>query len=262
MKQFQEIRVLDVRFHKITVRDLIDSIVWAAKSDQKNIISNVNIRAMNIASKQPWFQNYLNNSDLVFCDGFGVLLAARLFGYPLTREHRMTCPDYIEELARACAKHDISIFLLAGRPLVVDQAIAKLVKLAPGLKITGHHGFFDKTGAENDAVIEKINAFKPDIVYVGFGMPIQEQWIMNNADRIEAKVFLPLGACLDFYTGMVYRGPRWLTDYGFEWMIRLFTEPRRLWKRYLIGNTVFYGRVLKRYTQQRFGGDRSQARRA
>jgi N-acetylglucosaminyldiphosphoundecaprenol N-acetyl-beta-D-mannosaminyltransferase len=85
---------------------------------------------------------------------------------------------------------------------------------------------------------------------VGFGMPLQERWILDNINRIEARVFLPLGACLDFYTGNVYRGPRWMTDRGLEWLTRLFTEPQRLWERYVVGNPLFFYRLLKQRVTQ------------
>ena len=96
-------------------------------------------------------------------------------------------------------------------------------------------------------IVKEVKEFKPDILYVGFGMPLQEQWINHNIQKIEAKVFLPLGACLDFYTGSVYRGPSFMTNAGFEWLSRLITEPKRLWKRYLIGNLEFLYRVAIDY---------------
>jgi N-acetylglucosaminyldiphosphoundecaprenol N-acetyl-beta-D-mannosaminyltransferase len=77
-------------------------------------------------------------------------------------------------------KQDVSLFLLAGKPGVVDQAIAKLRAVTPNLKIQGHHGYFEKSGKENDSVIDKINNFKPGVLYVGFGMPVQERWILDN----------------------------------------------------------------------------------
>ena len=83
-------------------------------------------------------------------------------------------------------------------------------------------------------------------------MPIQENWIRQNIDAIEAKVFLPLGACLDFYTGSVYRGPRWMTENGFEWLTRFFTEPKRLWERYIVGNPLFFSRIFLQLLQKRF----------
>jgi N-acetylglucosaminyldiphosphoundecaprenol N-acetyl-beta-D-mannosaminyltransferase len=253
MPSFDEVILLKTRFHKLTVHDLIVYVVNAAKLEKKTIVGNVNVRAMNFTCELPWYRDFLNNADLVFCDGFGVILGAKLQGYSLASEHRMTCPDYIENLALACEQQDVSLFLLAGKPGVVDKAIAKLTAIAPNLQIQGHHGYFDKSGAENDAVIEQINKFKPDILYIGFGMPLQERWILDNIKRIEARVFLPLGACLDFYTNSVYRGPRWMTDRGLEWLTRLTTEPRRLWQRYLLGNSLFFYRVMTHYVGERIG---------
>jgi N-acetylglucosaminyldiphosphoundecaprenol N-acetyl-beta-D-mannosaminyltransferase len=111
--------------------------------------------------------------------------------------------------------------------------------------VAARHGFFQKSGPENEQVIVAINTFKPHLLIVGFGMPLQEAWIQANMNQIDARVIMPLGACLDFYTGRVPRGPAWLTNHGFEWLARLLTEPRRLWKRYLIGNPLFLYRVLK-----------------
>ena len=244
MQQFDEVKILGTKFHKLKVYELIDYIVKAAKIQHKTTISNVNVRGMNFAYKLPWYREFINKSDLVFCDGFGVLLGAKLCGCNINSSHRMTCPDYIENLALACERDNVSLFLLAGKPGTVDKAIAKLKAIAPGLEIQGHHGYFDKSGEENELVIKQVNEFKPDVLYVGFGMPLQENWIRKNIEKIEAKVFLPLGACLDFYTGEVYRGPRWMTNNGLEWLTRLFTEPQRLWERYVVGNPLFFYRVF------------------
>lgn len=245
---FPEIQVLQTRFHQVTCCELIDYLAAMAKESKKTVVGNVNVRAMNFAYDLSWYKDFINQADLVFCDGFGVLLAGRLSGYDLKSNHRMTCPDYIENLAKTCERENVSIYLLAGKPGVVEKAIQQLKAVSPNLKIDGHHGYFSKEGEENEAIIRKINKFKPEILYIGFGMPLQERWIIDNIDKINARVFLPLGACLDFYTGSLYRGPQWATDRGFEWLTRLFTEPRRLWSRYLVGNFVFMFRVLKEIT--------------
>lgn len=245
VESFDEVVLLGTRFHKLKVYELIDFTVKSATKPMKTIICHVNVRAMNFAYELPWYKEFLNKSDLVFCDGFGVLLGAKMCGCHVSSSHRMTCPDYIEDLARACEREDVSLYLLAGKPGTVNKAITKLKAIAPNLRVSGHHGYFDKRGEENEYVIQQINEFKPDILYIGFGMPLQERWIMNNLDRVDAKVFLPLGACLDFYTNSVYRGPRWMTDHGLEWLTRLFTEPTRLWERYFIGNPLFFYRVTQ-----------------
>lgn len=245
MKSFAQVTLLNTKFHKVRVCQLIEYIVKASQLEKKTLVGHVNVKGMNLAYELPWYKDFLNNSDLVFCDGFGVLLGARMLGYSVESQHRMTCPDYIENLALACEQQDVSLFLLAGKPGVVDQTIAKLTAIAPKLQIQGHHGYFEKSGVQNDLVIQQINEFKPGVLYIGFGMPLQEQWILDNIERIEARVFLPLGACLDFYVGSVARGPRWMTDRGLEWLTRLVTEPQRLWERYIVGNPLFFYRLLK-----------------
>lgn len=251
---FEPIALLNTRFHKLTVNDLITYITSRAKLPQKTVIGHVNVRGMNFSWELDWYRDFLNTADLVFCDGFGVLLAAKLLGFRVQSQHRMTCPDYIENLAIACEQENVSLFLLAGKPGVTDKAIDQMKAIAPKLKVSGHHGYFQKEGEENRKVIDRINDFKPDVLYLGFGMPLQEKWIMDNKDRVDARVFLPLGACLDFYTGTVYRGPKWATSRGLEWMTRLITEPTRLWDRYVIGNPTFFYRIVRHYVSSRFSG--------
>lgn len=249
----ESLDLLGVRIHTLTRHQLLQAIIVAAQAEagRKTIIANVNVHAMNLACEQPWYRDFLNRASLVFCDGFGVALGARLAGYRLAAQHRSTCPDWIEELGRLCRQHNCSLFLLAGRPGVAAAAAQKLQNVAPGLRVAAQHGYFDKAGPENEQVIAQINAFKPDILFIGFGMPLQEKWIQDNFDQVETRLFLPLGACLDFYTGQIYRGPHWLTDHGFEWLTRLLIEPKRLWRRYLIGNPLFMYRVLKHRLRRR-----------
>lgn len=249
---FEVIELLGIRFHKITVNELLNYIIDSAKSSQKIIIGHVNTRAINLTYSYSGYRNFFNTANLVFCDGFGVILAAKMLGYSLNSENRMTCPDYVEDLVLLCEKQGVSLFLLAGKPGVVEKAITKMKSIAPHLRVDGHHGHFEKSGTENDEVIQKINLFKPDVLYLGFGMPLQEKWILDNFSQVDAHVFLPLGACLDFYTDTMYRGPRWMTAHGMEWLTRLIVEPNRLWKRYIVGNPLFFYRVIKQIIAKRF----------
>jgi N-acetylglucosaminyldiphosphoundecaprenol N-acetyl-beta-D-mannosaminyltransferase len=156
----------------------------------------------------------------------------------------MTAPDFFDQFAEICARKGLSVYLLAGEPGVTELAIARVKDTVPDLEINGHHGYFKKEGLENQAVVDDINAKRPDILCLGFGSPLQESWILQNRFRLNVQVYLPLGAWLDFYSGATWRGPRWLTDNGAEWLCRLATNPRRLWKRYIIGNPKFLMRVL------------------
>jgi N-acetylglucosaminyldiphosphoundecaprenol N-acetyl-beta-D-mannosaminyltransferase len=96
--------------------------------------------------------------------------------------------------------------------------------------------------AENEALVDQINATNPDIVWVGLGSPKQERWMAKNIDRLNASVVIGVGAAFDFHAGRVRQAPRWMQRSGTEWLFRLLSEPRRLWRRYLVGNSLF---VLK-----------------
>jgi N-acetylglucosaminyldiphosphoundecaprenol N-acetyl-beta-D-mannosaminyltransferase len=115
------------------------------------------------------------------------------------------------------------------------------------LKIVGiQDGYFNKTAgsAENEAVVRDINAAHPDILIVGLGMPLQEKWLLDNWNQMDAQVALPVGAMIDYLAHETRRAPRWMTDHGLEWLGRLVYEPGRLWERYLVGNPRFLLRVL------------------
>jgi N-acetylglucosaminyldiphosphoundecaprenol N-acetyl-beta-D-mannosaminyltransferase len=182
----------------------------------------------------------------VFCDGFGVKLAAGILG--MGAIERFTPPDWFPRLAELCVREGFRLYLLGAQPGTAHQAAASLSQRHPGLNIVGTgHGYFDKRvgSPENQAVLENIRAAKPHILIVGFGMPAQERWISENWDDLTANVILPVGAAIDYLAGSIPRAPAWMTGHGLEWLGRLVIEPRRLWKRYLVGNPLFFWRVFK-----------------
>lgn len=246
----QEIQLFGVNLSNVTLDELIQIILTACKEETNAIVANVNVYALNLAYEIPWFRSFLNNCQIIFCDGFGVAWAAQiLYKVKLVR---LTPPDWLPKLANECVKNQYSMFLLGARPGIAKRASEFLSENAPNLVIAGfHHGYFEKAqgSRENENVIEKINQEKPNILLVGFGMPLQEQWIMENIKRLDVGVTLPVGAAFDYLAGSVKRAPSWMTDHGLEWLGRLIIEPRRLWKRYIVGIPVFLWRVIL----QRFG---------
>jgi N-acetylglucosaminyldiphosphoundecaprenol N-acetyl-beta-D-mannosaminyltransferase len=243
MTHHQKVNLLGVNIDNISLDEVIAFIVNTIEIESKAIVSNVNVHALNIAYGQAWFREFLNESQLVFCDGFGVRMGAQITRQKL--EYRFTPPDWVSNLCGIAAEKGYSVFFLGAKPGVAELAAEKLIDSHPGLEIYSHHGFFDKTGNENDKVIAKINDSKANILLVGMGMPLQEKWIKNNFDRLSnVNVFLPVGAMFDYVTDVVPRGPKWMTDHGLEWLARLIIEPKRLWKRYIIGNPLFLYRVF------------------
>lgn len=242
----ERIFLLGVQIHLLTVEHLLAMINNMVRNNQRTTIAHVNAHAMNIAYSSPWFRDFLNTSEIVFCDGAGVILGARIMGHVIPK--RITYADWMWQLAAFAEQQKLTMFFLGGREGIAEKAALRLCERFPDLLIVGtHHGYFHKTPGhpENEAVIQMINQVQPDILLVGFGMPLQEHWLMQNRSRIDAKIASTGGAVFDYVSGELRRGPRWMTDSGFEWLARLFIEPSRLWQRYLIGNPLFLWRVLK-----------------
>jgi N-acetylglucosaminyldiphosphoundecaprenol N-acetyl-beta-D-mannosaminyltransferase len=217
----------------------------AIKEGRKLSIGNVNIYAMNLATERSSFKNSLNNFDIVFCDGYGVKIGASILGKKIPE--RFTPPDFIHDMMKIIENQKGSVFLLGAKPGIAEKAGEALIEKSPNLIIAGtQDGYFNKTKetSENQAVITKINSLNPSVLLIGLGMPLQEEWINENWASLNVSVVLPVGALFDTLSGTVPRAPRFLTDHGLEWLARLIIEPRRLWKRYIMGNPLFFLRII------------------
>lgn len=203
----------------------------------------VNAHVVNQSFAQPELLAALRRADLIYCDGYGVRLAARALGLPVP--YRMTGADWIWQLAALCAAGGQRLYLLGSDPPLARQAAARLASEFPDLPVVGaHHGYFEVGSAHNERVLEDIRDAQSDIVLVGMGTPKQELWVDRYADELGGAVVWSVGALFDYVSGHVPRAPHTLADNGLEWIFRLAVEPRRMWRRYLIGNPVFLGRVL------------------
>jgi N-acetylglucosaminyldiphosphoundecaprenol N-acetyl-beta-D-mannosaminyltransferase len=246
------VNVVGVGVDPVTVAELHARILGFVREGGHALVLHANVHGLNLCYRDPGLRSFFNAAPLVFCDGSGVVLAARILGRRIPE--RITYADWMWQLAAFAEREGLSLFLLGARPGVAERAAVRLEERHPDLKIAGvHHGYFERTmGApENEAVLAEINAARPDLLLVGFGMPLQEHWLMQNWRRLDARVALTGGAVFDYVSGELKRGPRILTDNGFEWLARLLIEPGRLWRRYVIGNAVFLARVLmQRLTEE------------
>ena len=131
------------------------------------------------------------------------------------------------------------MFFLGAREGVAHEAASRMERALPGLRVHSHHGHFPKDEKSSRAVIDAVNKSGADVLLVGFGMPLQEVWTTKYREQLQPSLVFSVGAMFDYVAGNVRRGPRWLTQHGFEWLTRLVVEPRRLWKRYLLGLPEF-----------------------
>jgi N-acetylglucosaminyldiphosphoundecaprenol N-acetyl-beta-D-mannosaminyltransferase len=224
---------------------------WAGEGKGRRVMY-VNAHVVNQSRSRdlPELGPALRNADLIYCDGYGVRMAARTLDLPVP--HRMTGADWVWGVAALCEVTGLSLYLLGSDPPLARTAAARLQRWYPRLQIAGcHHGYCELESPQNDRVIEDINARRPNIVLVGMGTPKQELWVDRYSDRLDVDVLWTVGALFDYLAGRVPRAPRWLADNGFEWVFRLVIEPHRMWRRYLLGNPVFLSRVLSEARRDR-----------
>ncbi len=243
----ETITLLGVRIHLLTETRLHEYIADVISQNRRALVLNVNAHCYNIVHHNPWLRDYLNQSDITFCDGAGVVLGAIMTGQRIP--YRFTYADSIWRLAELSEKRGFTIYFLGAKHGIADKAAKKLTDRFPNLKIKTHHGYFDKSAdsEENRKIVDQINASKSNILFVGFGMPLQERWLKENWDKLNVNVAFSSGALFDFVSEELQRGPKWMTDNSLEWLARLIIEPKRLWRRYIIGNTLFIYRVLKEW---------------
>jgi N-acetylglucosaminyldiphosphoundecaprenol N-acetyl-beta-D-mannosaminyltransferase len=174
-----------------------------------------------------------NKAGLVTPDGMPLVWMSRALGYRRTR--RVYGPDLMQALSSLSARRGYTQFYYGGNEGVADLLKQALEARYPGLQVVGTHTppFRALTAEEDEAIVAKINAAKPDIVWVGLSTPKQEYWMAEHLKRVDAPVMIGVGAAFDFLAGLKPQAPRVMQRNGLEWLYRLATEPRRLWRRYL-----------------------------
>jgi N-acetylglucosaminyldiphosphoundecaprenol N-acetyl-beta-D-mannosaminyltransferase len=236
--------LLGVKITPGTIEELNQEVSRLLARDRVGIILSANVHSLNLCRRLPWLAAFYNQADLVYVDGAGIVLGARLLGYSFPK--RTTMDDWGWAAVRHLARQGTSLYLLGNPPGVAAQAALRLKEHAPTLQVVGcHHGFFQKTGPENEALLEEINDLAPDILMVGFGMPLEQQWIMENQARLRVRVVWEVGSAFQLWADVIPRCPRWVGNLGLNWLFRLLLEPRRLAKRYLLGNAAFLFEILK-----------------
>lgn len=179
------------------------------------------------AHDTPALADVLSRAELLLPDGIGLVLASRILGTPLPE--RIAGIDAARYVLSVAEKKGLSVALLGAKEGVAARAAARLRRELPRLRISYvHHGYFDRNGAENDAVLAALHAAAPDILFVCFGFPAQEMWIDRHAPTLPSlHLCMGLGGSLDVWAGNVRRAPRWVSACGLEWLWRVLCEPHR-----------------------------------
>ena len=225
----------------VTMGEAVDDLLGLMKSTGAHHVSFLNAHYVNVASRRRDYGAALRSVDRLFADGSGLRLAARLSGLELRDNVNGT--DLFPPLVTAMAGEGLRIFMLGGRPGVAEEVRARLLRSVPDLEVCGCvHGYHSPE--ETGAVLDQIRTASPHLLLVGMGAPHQDLWIRRHRAELDVPVVMAVGRLFDFYSGRIPRAPAWMRASGLEWVYRLYREPTRMWRRYLVGNVTFLARAL------------------
>jgi N-acetylglucosaminyldiphosphoundecaprenol N-acetyl-beta-D-mannosaminyltransferase len=217
----------------------LESVVCSAITEQRKcLITYANQHVLNLAYADSSIMVCYDKFDIVHPDGIGVRLADWIVYGKRHRNGKVNGTDFYSRLGDLAISRKYKIFFFGGSE--ETSALLKQ-KVRPEIYSGACGGF----SYENNKLIEKINGSGADILLVGLGAPKQEKWILENTKSVKTPVIIGVGDGLRVFTNTKVRGPEWVRALGLEWLVRLFYEPSRLWKRYLIGIPVFLVRVFK-----------------
>jgi N-acetylglucosaminyldiphosphoundecaprenol N-acetyl-beta-D-mannosaminyltransferase len=249
------IRTRDILGVPIAMTDYAQAMdVMDAMVDQRErgYVCAAPVHAIMVAQDDPDMYAALRRSTLTVPDGMPLVWAANMLGERLP--DRVYGPELMLRYDDRCAERGHRVWLYGGR----DQG--SLVQLAlsirrrhPDIKIVGGYSppFRQLNAEEEDYVVEQINGSKPDVLWVGVGVPKQEKWMARMRDRLEVPVMCGVGAAFDFHAGRINQAPRWMQERGLEWTYRIAQEPRRLLPRYLYFNPRFLASFTRQFLLER-----------
>lgn len=242
-------RIFGFRITPTTQQDIIDATELAIQHNQQLVIAGQNMHGLYVASVDDAFRTLIElPQTLVHIDGFPIVYLAWLHNLRQTRmEHRTAVHDWLPHYVRAASEKRWRIYCLASNPDVNARAVQSLAAIAPNATIKGRDGYFDaaKGSTDNQAVLDDIAAFDPDIILVGMGMGRQERWILDHLDKLGNRCIITVGACLEYMAGEMPICPRWFGPFGLEMVWRLVTRPRRYAHRYLVEPWLLLGLLVK-----------------
>jgi N-acetylglucosaminyldiphosphoundecaprenol N-acetyl-beta-D-mannosaminyltransferase len=245
--------VLGVRFHRLWMDEVMAITERFIEERRPRQICLANAHTVALARHDSAFKDLLAKSDLVLADGMSIVWGGRWIGAQIPC--RIAGPDLMVRICERSEERGYRLFLLGSGVDNLADLKWMLLKRWPGLQIVGllSPSMCDRfEQAENDDILAQIRDACPDVLFVGMSCPKQEKWIAENLERIAAPVSLGVGAAFNFLSGKVPRAPEKLQKAGLEWLYRLYHEPRRLWRRYLLGNAVFLSSLAAEVLRNEF----------
>ena len=232
----ERVTILGQSMDLVKPEEVLHYIQQAVRQGEKSLIANHNLHSLYLMQKRPELGAFYDKADLIEVDSTPLLAFSRALGLHSRGFHRCTYLDWRDHFWSVANREGWRVLSVGGAPGVGDEAARRLKLRYPDADIAVHHGFFDaRPGSfENAAVLDRITAFKPHILFVGMGMPRQELWIADNFEHLPDCVILSVGAAFDYEAGVQSAAPRWMGRVGIEWAYRLVHDPKRLFVRYCV----------------------------
>ncbi|MGM0445279.1 MAG: WecB/TagA/CpsF family glycosyltransferase [Bacillota bacterium] len=236
-----KVRILNLDINKIRLDNLVNNIIELINNDgKKQLIYTPNSEIIVKAYDDNMFADMYSKADILTPDGSGLLIASKILNDPI--EERVAGFDLMVKLLDEIARLDISCYFIGGKEDIIELAYKKIKKRYPKIDIKGyHHGYLNNELEKK--VIKDIKDKKPDILFVGMGVPLQEKFFSKYFDQLDVKVGITVGGSFDVLSGQVNRAPKLMQKLYLEWFYRLIQEPKR-WKR-MIALPRFLYLVLK-----------------
>jgi|ERR1035438_6376140 N-acetylglucosaminyldiphosphoundecaprenol N-acetyl-beta-D-mannosaminyltransferase len=236
-----EYSILGVPLKAIEIHELVSQMErWIDWGERGHCLTFANVHVVMEAQRDRAFREILlDDAVLNLPDGMPLIWLGRALGFDLKR--RVYGPDLMRAFCESAARKGYRHFFYGGAPCVPERLAANIKGQYPETRVVGTYSppFRPLTQTEDDEVVEMINAARPDVLWLGLGCPKQEKWAFEHRLRLHVPVIASVGQAFDIYSGRVKQAPAWMRENGLEWFYRLITNPRRLWKRYLVYNSQF-----------------------
>ncbi len=232
--------MLGVRVDAIQIPGAVERLEdWIGRRERCHYVAVTGMHGVMEALHDSSFHAILNSADMVVPDGMPLVWLARLAGHKLAR--RVYGPEFMMTFCETTEGRGYRHFFYGGKPGVAEKLASALTSRFPRIQVAGIcvPPFRPLTPEEDGEVVSQIERAAPDVLWVGLSTPKQERWMNAHRYRLKVPVLVGVGAAFDIHAGEVRQAPRWMREHGLEWLFRLCSEPRRLWRRYIVYGSEF-----------------------